>query len=278
VFSSDRFGGIGICKQNKGGGAISQVSLAPSPDDADLWPDVNRVTKEVVFVSTRACAPKQPKVCQIFIVAPGGTVLSQIKSFGEGAAYPSWSPDGSQIAYCAPDRSGEWYVWAMQRDGTNVRQITPGIMPRWSPDGGRLVFSKESRTPSMKPNWDIYTVNIDGSGITQVTADQANEILPDWSPDGNWMCYVSIRDRMKLPPTVKDVFGELKKKTGYDIWIKNVASADQPPVQLTRMPGQDTYPRWSPDGKEILFASDRSGDLDIWTMTPVAVSKAVAGP
>jgi TolB protein len=274
VFCSDRFGGIGICRQNKGGGAIAQVTVAPSPTDAELWPDVNRITKEIVFVSTRAGGPKQPKVGQIFIIAPGGTVLSQVKSFGEGAAYPSWSPDGSQIAYCAPDQSGIWYVWAMRRDGTDVRQITPGIQPRWSPDGGRLVFSKESNTPGRKPDWDIYTINIDGSGIIQITADEGNETLPDWSPDGKWICYVSVRDRKKPPPAIKDVFGELKKGPNSDIWLRSLASTDQPPMQLTRLAGQDTYPRWSPDGREIVFASDRSGDLDIWSTTPVAVGKS----
>src|SRR5436305_13849228 len=70
------------------------------------------------------------------------------------------------------------------------------------------------------------------------------------APDGSAVAYVLT------------VLDEEKYKYDSDIWLVNVK--DRKPVQLTRAPGRDDTPRWSPDGKTIAFLSDRGGKPKGW--------------
>ena len=272
LFVTDRFGGLGICKVDRaGGGGITALTTAPSELDADFSPDVSPNDDEIAFASTRARG-----VPQIFTILPGSRGLTQLTSMAEGAVEPSWSPDGKRLAFSSPDKNGVWHVWIVSKDGSNLQQISPGIQARWAPDGGRLVFSKESTTKKGK-NWDIYIVNIDGSGVTQITTDDTQEFQPDWSPDGNWICYVSVKDRVEVPAKFAKLLAEVQKFRNYEICVKNVSVAGRGAIQLTHSSGRDINPRWSPDGKQIVFASDRNGSLDIWSMTPNVIVAGKGG-
>jgi len=151
----------------------------------------------------------------------------------------------------------------MGRDGSNLCQIAQGYQPVWSPDGARLALSKESVIGDKK-NWDIYTIGVDGTALAQVTSEESDELQPDWSPDGKWMSYVSIREKYPSPKSVKDILKGLKSKRNFEIWIKNTSESVSSAIQITSWSGVDVYPRWSPSGKQIAFASDRAGSLDIW--------------
>src|SRR5690349_9648392 len=73
---------------------------------------------------------------------------------------------------------------------------------------------------------------------------------PQLSPDGKWVAYVV---------TVVD---KAANRTNSDIWI--VSSTGGAPRQLTNSPRHDRHPRWSPDGKSILFESNRSGAFQLY--------------
>lgn len=68
---------------------------------------------------------------------------------------------------------------------TNVDQDTA---PALSPDGKQVVFMSRR-----EENWDIYVVNVDGSGLQRLTTDAADDGLPTWSPDGHAIAWVSNR-------------------------------------------------------------------------------------
>jgi TolB protein len=106
---------------------------------------------------------------------------------------PNVSPDGRLVAFrrvlsdSRPDAASAVFVIGV--DGSGLRQLTPyaldAALPRWSPDGRRLVFSSNRDTDF--DNQQIWVVNADGSGLTQLTHEPpANpSFLPDWSPDGS---------------------------------------------------------------------------------------------
>jgi serine/threonine protein kinase len=103
---------------------------------------------------------------------------------------PSWLPDG-RILYsgCLGDECG---ILVMQGDGSYPRQIAAGgseTNPEASPNGKQVVFMSKR-----DGNWEVYLVNLDGSGLRRLTTNSANDGLPTWSPDGRYIAFVSDRD------------------------------------------------------------------------------------
>jgi TolB protein len=115
---------------------------------------------------------------------------------------PGWSPDGKKIAF-AYGVSDDAYVgsynfdqaiWVAGANGAAARQVTqltPGTSwdsnPQWSPDGKKLVFARADLNVGKDA---VFTVNVDGTGLSQVTPWELNAGNgPDWSPDGKWLLF-----------------------------------------------------------------------------------------
>src|SRR5207245_1697432 len=100
------------------------------------------------------------------------------------AGYPSWSPDGSTIAFQFKDD-----VWLARPDGGGLRALTQdgrGREPVWSPDGRRIAFVRINF--SFQTDGGLYVVNADGSGARRIA--EARTEPPSWSPDGSRVAYV----------------------------------------------------------------------------------------
>ncbi len=109
---------------------------------------------------------------------------------------PSWSPDGTQLVFVSALQGDGIYV--INRDGTGLRLVhllnstlnwsLPYQRPGWSPvplaDGqSKIVYSDLSPDGS---NWELYLMNLDGSGVVQLTnTPTLNEVVPSWSPNAN---------------------------------------------------------------------------------------------
>jgi Tol biopolymer transport system component len=102
----------------------------------------------------------------------------------------------------------------------------------WAPDGRRLVFSRPQRS---RIDFDLYTVDIDGSNLHQLTTERTDDLDAVWSPDGSTIAY-----------------------TRYLYWSESSSLATVTPkggtprVIVEGSPKAD-YPLWSPDGNRILF-------------------------
>jgi dipeptidyl aminopeptidase/acylaminoacyl peptidase len=94
-------------------------------------------------------------------------------------------------------------------------------------------------------DWNLFRMNLDGSGKTQLTLDPGDEWAPAWSPDGSQLAYQS------------------KQGENWQIVLMNWDGSQ--PVQLTSA-GNNENPSWSPDGNCILFDSDREGNRDVYWM------------
>src|SRR5919107_2872699 len=77
-------------------------------------------------------------------------------------------------------------IWVMDADGRNKRQVTSlgaaSFAPYFTPDGRRVIFSSNHPNPRGR-NFDLYLVNLDGTGLERVTYDESFDGFPMFSPD-----------------------------------------------------------------------------------------------
>lgn len=215
----------------------------PGENESAVWsPDGTRIA----FVGREGTA-----AANLWVMNADGSNLTQLAE-GFGADQIAWSPDGKEIAFLGAEDpvgnpggpTGIWTVPAAGGDPSRVLQGSGWEQPGWSPEGTRLVVVGWNSNIR-----NLYTVNIDGSQLAQITGDGANYSDPHWSPDGTTIACARWAD-----PTGWNV----------DVYVMNADGSHQ--RQLTHWKGWDSEPIWSPDGSQIVFTSDRDAtpaELDI---------------
>jgi len=139
--------------------------------------------------------------------------------------YPTWSPDGTKIAFNTP-RDGNSEIYITNADGSGQVNLTSSASsnefhPAWSPDGLKIAF-RSNRDGSQQ----IYVMNADGSELTRLTNNPANDFDPAWSPDGTRIAFATDR------------------RGAYEIYVMNADGSEQ--VNITNHPGWERYPAWRP--------------------------------
>jgi len=127
---------------------------------------------------------------EIYVINADGSNQTRLTNFPPSAHDPSWSPDGTKIAfYCVP--SGNHEICVMNAaDGSGQTRLTnnaPGTVdsePSWSPDGEKIAFiSGRERDPEDVDHRAVYVMNAnDGSDVTRLTAIDKIYRHPDWGP------------------------------------------------------------------------------------------------
>jgi TolB protein len=173
-----------------------------------------------------------------------------------GAHTPAWSRDGSKIAFSYSLVNEEWSgaslklrrgIWIVDADGTNPRAVTqlaPGTSwddePQFSPDGTKLVFT---RVDLQRKRDAVFTVNVDGSEVRQVTPWALNAAGdPEWSPDGKWIVFVAhpsdgSANVDKVRPDGTGLTNLTKQKAGGYQYLSSSFSPDGKRLVSARTPG-----------------------------------------
>lgn len=161
---------------------------------------------------------------------------------------PAFTRDGNSIVYGSGGEQPAELVIASASNKGSARKIGAGNLseqssPTFSPDGHRVAFiSPSPKTPQ------IYTMNVDGSDIQQLTPSVAGvrsyRTGPDWSPDGSKIAYE-------------------QQNGDFQVWMINVA--DKKMRRLTSI-GENEDPSWAPDSRHIVLTTTRHRAKYLWVM------------
>ena len=142
-----------------------------------------------------------------------------------------------------------------------------------------IVFT--SAKDSFGGQWDLWSIEPDGSNLSQLTDDKHEDWYPSLSPDRRFVAWQRAkvgppRPVEKNSPVVKQTRGSAPQVVVMDLRTGKVR-------ELTRQPGSGRAPAYSPDGKRIAFLSDRGGTMRLWIMNANgsgahAVSSTKAAP
>ena len=196
---------------------------------------------------------------EIYVMDDDGKNQRRLTNNRHGDWEPSWSPDGKRIVF-ASERDGHvqvehgWptsEIYVMDNDRGNLLNLTNNPHddrePSWSPDGKRIVFMSDRDEPLVY--FDIYVMDADGGNLQRLTENRKDDRDPSWSPDGKRIVFRARREG----------HFETKFAITYEIYVMDADGGNQ--QRLTENRKNDMFPSWSPDGKRIVFASDRKGDL-----------------
>ncbi|MCA1801515.1 MAG: hypothetical protein LC662_03540, partial [Rhodothermaceae bacterium] len=171
---------------------------------------------------------------RIWMVSAEGGEPIPMTAKGYSAGNPRWSPDGKYLSFTAARNGGQTQVWALNRLGGEAQQITDikqGVNSyEWSPDGSRLLLMIRDAKPEA-----------DGEG-----KDNDNDKKPE----------PFVIDRLQFK---RDYAGYLDRRR---VHIYVYTPGDSAAVQITSGDYDQSQPAWSPDGKRIVFVSNRTDNPD----------------
>ena len=201
----------------------------------------------------------------LYTVNRDGTGQSRLTNYDVYTAEAVLSPDGKTIVFTSL-KDGDLDIYTMNVDGTNVKRLTNTVGydggPWWSPDGKRIVYRSNHPEDSasvrqyrellaqglVKPSKvELFVMNADGSEQRQVTALGGANFGPSWSPDGTKIIFSS---NFVAP-----------RSGNFELYLVEASESMATAEKLERLTTSevfDGFAMFSPDGKQLMWASNRN--------------------
>jgi TolB protein len=183
-----------------------------------------------------------------------GQLRQQVTGTGKNNHSPAFSPDGEWLAFTS-ERDGNPEIYVMHtaclhtsircQDADAIRLTNNPFVDdqaAWSPDSRQIIFQS-----NRDGDFEIYSMNRDGSQPRRLTNNPRRDLQPNWSPDGSTIAFISERD------------------INAELYLMNVDGSQ--PSRMTTTPEFEFTPQWSPDGEQILFQRIAAGsDFETYIM------------
>lgn len=248
---------------------IGRVTALTTSDGLELDPALSPNGKTVAY----AVGP--PGRTRVFLrqIDGGRAIPLTDDSVAPNQRWPQWSPDGARVAFQAgadealyrADRilPGGTIYSVSALGGTPRRLVEPtmtadAFSPAWSPDGSQLAFVRSDT---------VYLMSADG-GAPRFLATSVGASGPRWSPDGSRIAYAAGNPRFVFGTT------HLANAAPGGIWVVRVA--DRRATRVVPDSSLNVSPVWTPDGRSLLFVSDRGGRRDVYRL-PIKLSGELDG-
>lgn len=224
---------------------------------------------------------------EIYVSDYDGADAQMITSDNSIALFPKWSPSGDKILFNSY-REGGAMLYLKDLVTGKIRRLSGreglNIGAAWAPDGRKIAL-----TMSHGGNPDIYTIDLTGKILERITNHWAIDVSPSFSPDGKKMVYVSNRSgnpqlyiRDLVQGTEERITFEGKYNTSPD-WSRlnkiaysamdggrqDICTIDSDGGnyrKLTEYQADNEEPCWSPDGRYLVFSSNRNGGYHLFIM------------
>jgi len=176
------------------------------------------------------------------------------KEYSEFACFrPAWSPDGAQIAYCWFNKAGFWEMRAVDVRTGQFRRVYShkekevDAIYDWSRDGKFILAAADAAAGGKA--LDVLLVSAEGGTVKILLEGRSDVRHAKFSPDGTFV-----------------VFDHAGAEAAWarDIAIVEIAGGRE--TALVKHPADDSLLGWTPDGSGILFASNRSGTVDLFSL------------
>jgi TolB protein len=198
----------------------------------------------IAYISVLGHLPN--KTFQLIVADADGENPRVVMQSREPLMSPSWSPDGSSLAYVSfEQRLPTVYVQTLKTGDRHIVSSHAGVnqAPAWSPDGSKLALVLSTRDG----NLDVYVLDLSSQQLTRITDDPGIDTEPQWSKDGQSIYFTSDR------------------AGGPQIYKVGIKPGDKP-RRLTFQGSYNARPRISPDESQLAFVTQENGDYRIATL------------
>ncbi|RMH71065.1 MAG: CHAT domain-containing protein [Gemmatimonadetes bacterium] len=248
-----------LWKRAVNGSRPSQLTRHTSADVEPAW---HPKKEQLVYVSRRKDAGGDLWTIPIHDLDQTDEHATQLTHFNGEDTDPDWHPSGDQIVFTSrrhitstspPQRN----LWLCTAKGENARPLTQdgGFAPRWSPDGKWIAHVSFRGKPDN--NGDLWLISANGDSLVQLTSGSDYDLTPAWSPDGQQIVFARYH---------QDTNGDGHVTLADNPGLYRIDLSTRRVIPLTTHEYINYQPVWSPDGRSIYFATNRSGNMDIWQM------------